>query len=61
MGQTWQGKGVFRRAVLLRELLTTRQSGTLKKYVTDFRSIVTSIKEIGKPVQDELALLLNVS
>ncbi|KAK3918183.1 Retrovirus-related Pol polyprotein from transposon TNT 1-94 [Frankliniella fusca] len=54
----FEDKGVYRRAALLRKLVSLKQTSTLSQYVIDFRDIVNQIANTGKAVEDELTAVL---
>ncbi|KAK3918523.1 Kinesin-like protein KIN-14C [Frankliniella fusca] len=53
-----EDKGVFRRAALLRKLVSLRQDSTLAQYVFDFKEVVNQIADTGKAIEDELCSVL---
>ena len=56
----FEDKGARRRATLLKALMNLKQTGDLKDYVLQFKSLVQRIAETGRPVHDDdlLSVLL---
>lgn len=58
LAHAFEDKGVYRRAALLRQLFSMRQTSTLTAYVLEFKDMINKIAETGKPVEDEVAAVL---
>ncbi|KAK3913436.1 Retrovirus-related Pol polyprotein from transposon TNT 1-94 [Frankliniella fusca] len=55
---SFEDRGVFRRAHLLRKLVSLKQETSLSQYVLDFKEVVGQIADTGKEIEDEMCSVL---